>query len=63
MKQVPTIWNLKELLNSATSLSAKINDKWVPCRPEAAIGIKARFKAAWAVFTGRADAVIWPEGQ
>lgn len=63
MKQVPAIWSLKELMISATSLSAKINEKWVPCRPECAVGFRARIKAAWAVFMGRADAVVWPEGQ
>lgn len=62
-KQVPTIWNLKNLLQSVQTTSAKINGQWVPCRTEGAIGIPARFKAAWAVFTGRADAVVWPEGQ
>ena len=40
-----------------------IKDKWVPCRPIGLSGIVNRFKLAWMVFTGKADALIWPLGQ
>lgn len=63
LKQVPTIWGLKDLIETTASLSTEIDGKWVPSRPLGAVGIKARIKAAWLVFTGKADAVIWPEGQ
>lgn len=36
---------------------------WVPARPEGYASILVRFRAAWLVFTGRADALVWPEGQ
>ena len=56
---------LKELLEMVNSTSSEINGRWVPARP-----INFRYQSfieklrdAWAVFTGKADAVIWPEGQ
>jgi hypothetical protein len=63
MKQVPTIWRMRDLLESVSSTKAQINNKWVPARPLGGIGIPGRIRATWLVFTGRADAVVWPEGQ
>lgn len=37
--------------------------KWVPRRPEGSSSFKFKIKAAWLVFTGRADALIWFGGQ
>lgn len=36
---------------------------YVPARPEGFASIRHRIEAAWLVFTGRADALVWPEGQ
>jgi hypothetical protein len=33
--------------------------RWVPARPLSCGGFATRCKAAWLVFTGRADAVTW----
>ncbi len=33
--------------------------RWVPSRPEPFFWIGQRWKAAWLVFTGRADALKW----
>lgn len=33
---------------------------WVPARPVGYSSLRSRLKAAWLVFTGRADALIWP---
>ena len=57
------IWTLRELFDNETS--TEINGNWVPARP---INYKYRsfrekFKDAWAVFIGKADAFTWPEGQ
>ena len=38
-------------------------DGWVPARPEGYSSILYRLKATWLVFTGRADALVWPGGQ
>ena len=63
MKQSPTIWNLKQLINTVDEITVKIDKSWIPARPIGAFGINNRFKAAWLVFTGKADAVIWPGNQ
>lgn len=34
--------------------------KWVPARPLGMHTLKNRLKTAWLVFTGKADAVVWP---
>lgn len=33
---------------------------WAPARPEPFYRKWGRLKAAWLVFTGRADALVWP---
>ena len=56
---------LKDLIQESNENQANINGKWVPARPEnykfRTYG--QRLKEAWAVFTGKADAFKWPEGQ
>ena len=41
---------------------AYVNGNWVPARPLGFFGVVGRLKAAWLVFSGKADALIW-EGQ
>lgn len=43
--------------------TAQINGKWVPARPLGYPAFWYRVKATWMVFTGKADALVWPEGQ
>ncbi len=33
--------------------------RWVAARPEPFYAIGRRWRAAWLVFTGRADAIVW----
>lgn len=40
-----------------------IDGQWMPCRPDIEMSLGKRIRAAWLVFTGRADALIWPGGQ
>lgn len=61
--QSPSTWQLHDLLESCATVSVEIGNEWMPARPLGDIGIINRFKAAWLVLTGRADAVIWPGGQ
>jgi len=44
---------------------ACINGKWVSARPEnyKFRSLTEKIKEAWAVFTGKAEAFKWPEGQ
>jgi len=60
------MWTLKQLQDSNVPM-AYINNKWIPARPlntkKEYLSVWKRIKRAWAVFTGRADAFTWPEGQ
>jgi len=61
------MWTLKNLIKHATINEAEINGHWVPARPlnyqRGYTGIGERLSRAWAVFTCKADAFMWPEGQ
>lgn len=62
MKNAPTLYTLEALLKDTVnpSVAANIDGKWVPARPCGLYSIGNRVRCAWAVFTGRADAVQWP---
>jgi hypothetical protein len=38
---------------------ALIDDMWHPARPIHSFGFIYRFKCAWLVLTGKADALVW----
>lgn len=61
----PTIYKLENLVTLAEGdISSSVDGKvWVPTRPISYPSWRTRLKAAWLVFTGRADAVVWPQGQ
>ena len=68
MKKYPSIWTMDELKALTRSVQAGVLQPdgtvvWVPARPTVFHGTWSRFRCAWEVFTGRADALIWPEGQ
>lgn len=55
------MYNIESLLDTTTP-SPKTG-RWIPARPEQAygwMGFKIRLHDAWAVITGRAEAVCWP---
>ena len=58
-------WSLRELYEHINSNKANINGKWVPARPEnyKLISFRERLRNSWLVFVGKADIVVWPEGQ
>lgn len=60
------MWTLKRLMESANSVSVEKNGKWVPARPlpyYGWYGVWMRFRDAWEVVRGRAEAFRWPCGQ
>jgi len=58
------MWNLRDLVKHSNQNQAQINDKWVPARPVSGTRtVMARIREALAVFTGKADCFMWPEGQ
>lgn len=64
MKQAPTIWTMENLckhLRHGPMLMLK--DRMVPARTIGYFSLRNRLKAAWLVFTGKADALTWSEGQ
>jgi len=56
------MWTLRDLIDTANHTRKEIDGQWVPARP-----LPGPFwwtvKDAWAVLTGKADAVRWPMGQ
>lgn len=65
MRDAPTLYTLKSLSytlnqNCTTGLP---DGTWVPARPVGLYSLRGRFRIAWLVFTGRADAFRWPGDQ
>ena len=63
MKKAPSIWGAVEMIKSANCNQSEIDGEWVPARPIGYFSIRHRIKCAWMVFTGKADALVWPKGQ
>ena len=57
------LWTLRDLVDHCYTTQTCIENKWVPTRPINYTSLSIRVKSAWLVFTGKADAVIWPCGQ
>lgn len=56
------VWTLDELKFHTNTVSVQLKDgTWGPARPIGHDGFLTRLKAAWMVFTCKADALIWPE--
>lgn len=63
MKQYPNIYSLDHLMRATEGVAAEIGGEWMPARPLGYPSLGQRFRAAWLVFRGKADAVTWPGGQ
>lgn len=59
----PTIYTAEEVVRCAQAVKCQLPDgRWVAARAEGwdgLYGLRLRFKCAWLVFTGRADALKW----
>lgn len=58
----PNIWKAGELVDHCVRCDAMESvggNLWQPCRPLGMPTLRSRIRAAWLVFTGRADAVLW----
>ena len=63
MRQFPNITTVESVIKGAKVNSCGLSDgRWVPARPLGFLSWQSRWKAAWLVFTGRADALKW-DGQ
>jgi hypothetical protein len=63
MKKTPTLYNLEDITKGLSPVGTEIDGKWLPARPLGYYSFKNRLNLAWLVFTGKADALIWPGGQ
>lgn len=59
----PNIWTTRSLVDHINNgVQCMFPDgRIAPSRPLGLDNFPARFKAAWLVFTGKADAVTWDE--
>jgi hypothetical protein len=57
------IIDVNTVLRIAATCKVQAAGHWVPARPEGFASWRYRVKAAWMVFTGKADALVWPVGQ
>jgi hypothetical protein len=58
VKQAPIIIHAEEL-RSGSFPTKEWNGVWTAARPLSGGGLRDRFRYAWMVFTGRADALVW----
>ena len=58
----PNILTVNTVLRSARAcMRQTAGGYWVPCRGEGFMSWRNRWRAAWLVFTGRADALVWEQ--
>jgi hypothetical protein len=57
----PDIVHAEQL--ASNNVQTQIDGKWVPARALGYMSLWHRFYCAWLVWTGKADALVWPGGQ
>ena len=62
LNSAPNDWTLASLAKHVTDgpQAGLPNGSWEPARPMGYFSLWSRLRLAWAVFTGRADALFWP---
>ncbi len=61
MIKYPRLCNITDLIKTAGDCQREVEPGlWAPTRPLGLCTLRFRFRVAWMVFTGRADAVVWP---
>jgi len=69
LNKAPSRWNtfaLAQHFHTGPSAGIKTlngEEYWVPARPLGLFSLRSRISLAWAVFTGKADALFWEGGQ
>lgn len=64
MKDYPSKIRLKDLSRQLSNIQDQVELPgvgWVPARPMGYAALRSRFRLAWMVFKGEADALVWPE--
>jgi hypothetical protein len=57
LNQAPYEWTIRQLLTHAATGPG---GAWEPARPFGDFSLRNRFRLAYLVFTGQADALRWP---
>lgn len=61
MRNAPSIISVARVVELAHSTQCQLPDgRWVPARPLGYFSFARRLRAAWLVFAGKADALIYP---
>lgn len=65
MKPVSILYMSRQFLETCQELMARAPGApgYVPARPLGWSSIRVRLRAAWLVFTGKADALVWEQDQ
>ena len=66
MNNAPKLWDLKSLYEFVAKRECQMkttDGRYVPSRPCGYYSLGSRLSIAWKVFTGKADAVVWSDGQ
>lgn len=65
MRKMPALRDVRNIVKNAQTESTQLSTgEWAPVRPCAfcpGVSLFVRLKYAWLVFTGKADALVWPE--
>ena len=64
LSNAPSLHTFKSLAECAKDASSsRDGETWHPARPLGFYSFGHRLALAWLVFTGRADAFVWPDNQ
>lgn len=55
----PNHFHINHIMERAGMIAAEIDGVWEYARPAGYPSFWSRFKCAWLVFTGKADALTW----
>lgn len=61
MDKAPSIIRVQDIHKITETCETCIEGVWYPARPIGYFSLLHRVKAAWLVFTGKADALLWPK--
>lgn len=64
MNKAPNLLRLADLVHELHHCQMETEGGlWIPGRPLGFYSLWSRLNLAWMVFTGKADALLWPGGQ
>ncbi len=62
LNSAPCPWTINSIIEHISNgPQTEVRGVRVPVRPFGYYGMRSRLHLAWLVFTGRADALVWPD--